>query len=280
MTTDQVVLEGHISISAALRAGNRPITAIYFHKETADETVREVRRLAKSAGVSIERVGKEQIDEYASGKTHGGMVALVGPRTFLTLEQLPAQSLWHTPTPLVVMLDGVEDPFNFGAAIRSLYAAGADALIVRPRNWLSAAGTVARASAGASELIPIAIAETAQEAADFFRGHGLTIACATHHQRSSSIYSTDLAIPLFLLIGGEKRGITRSFIEQADLQLHIPYLRSDAHSLGTAAATAIISFEIMRQRTQPPEASDATQPTRSPKGSGISRMATKRKEGK
>ena len=242
--TDQVVLEGRISISAALRSGNRPITAIYIHMDTAEDVVQDVGRLAKASGVKIKRVPKEQIDAYASGKTHGGIIALAGPRKFLALEELR----WETATPLIMMLDGVEDPFNFGAAIRSLYAAGADALVVRPRNWLSAAGTVARASAGASELIPIAIAETTHDAAAFFRQQGITIACATHHRKAASIYTSDLAIPLFLLIGGEKRGITRSFVEHADLHLHIPYLRADAHSLGTAAATAVISFEIMRQR--------------------------------
>ncbi len=145
------------------------------------------------------------------------------------------------------MLDGIEDPFNFGYAVRVLYAAGADGLVVRPRNWTSAAGVVARASAGASELIPIAVAETALDAATALRTQGLTIACTVHKQ-SISIYNANLTIPLFLVIGGEKRGITRSFLDKADLLLHIPYGRAFAQSLGAASAAAILGFEIMRQR--------------------------------
>jgi 23S rRNA (guanosine2251-2'-O)-methyltransferase len=128
-----------------------------------------------------------------------------------------------------------------------MYAAGAAGLIVRPRNWMSAAGVVARASAGASEWIPTAVAETALDAADYFRSRGLRIAVADE-DKAVSIYDADLAGPLFLVIGGEKRGITRSFLDQADLRLRIPYAREFDQSLGTTAAAAILAFEIMRQR--------------------------------
>ena len=139
------------------------------------------------------------------------------------------------------------DARSLEGPLRALYAAGADGLIVRPRNWLSAAGVVARASAGASEWIPTAIAETALDAADYFRGRGLAVACAATED-AISIYEADLAGPLFVVIGGEKRGITRSFLAQADLRLAIPYARDFDQSLGTTAATAILAFEVMRQR--------------------------------
>jgi 23S rRNA (guanosine2251-2'-O)-methyltransferase len=145
------------------------------------------------------------------------------------------------------MLDGVEDPFNFGQAVRAFYAAGADGLVLRSRNWMSAAGVVARSSGGASELMPTAIVETTQDAADFFRARGLRIAVAAKEQ-AKSIYEADLSGALFLVIGGEKRGVTRSFADAADVRLSIPYGRRFAHSLGTTAAAAVLAFEIMRQR--------------------------------
>jgi 23S rRNA (guanosine2251-2'-O)-methyltransferase len=199
------------------------------------------------------------IDERASGTSHGGVIAVAGPRRFTTLDELthPASFLGTPPetgregvknSRWVVMIDGVEDPYNFGAAVRSAYAAGASGLVVRPRNWFTAAGLVARASAGATESIPTAIAETAEDAARIFRERGYTIACADETPDSVSLYEADLTRPLFLLIGGEKRGITRSFRDQADLTLRIPYGAPSTNSLGTAAATAVISFEILRQR--------------------------------
>jgi len=95
--------------------------------------------------------------------------------------------------------------------------------------------------------MPTAVAETALDAATHFRARGLTIAC-TAQQGAISIYEADLSGPLFLVIGGERRGITRSFLEQADLLLAIPYGRAFEQSLGTTAAAAVLAFEIMRQR--------------------------------
>jgi 23S rRNA (guanosine2251-2'-O)-methyltransferase len=114
---------------------------------------------------------------------------------------------------------------------------------------MSAAATVARASAGASERIATAVAESAEDAAAFFRRRGLLIAC-TGLENAVDVKAADLTKPLFLLIGGEKRGITRSFMEQADVTLQIPYGRVFRQSLGTAAAAAVLGYEVMRQRRE------------------------------
>lgn len=245
---NQALLEGAISVEAALRAQSREIRALLVRRDKQDGPLRRLVGLANAQRVTIQSVGEEEINARAKGKTHGGVLAEVGPRRFVSLEEL----LPPTRPAFIVMIDGVEDPFNFGASVRSLYAAGADGLVVRPRNWMSAAGVVARSSAGASELIPTAIAETAEDAARFFRERGLTVAGATDAPPTTSVFDADLSGPLFLLIGGEKRGITRSFSDGADLRLRIPYGRREAHSLGTAAAAAVLAFEILRQRASRP----------------------------
>jgi 23S rRNA (guanosine2251-2'-O)-methyltransferase len=240
---DQTILEGFVSVRAALKAGSRPIHAIYLRHDKRDRGVTWLEHAAGAAGIPVERVDADAIDALASGSSHGGIAARVGPRRFVPLDDLAADR----PAPFVAMLDGVEDPFNFGQAVRALYAAGADGLILRPRNWMSAAGVVARASAGASEWIPTAIAETTQAAADHWRARGLRVAVADQRD-AVPIFAADLRGPLFLVIGGEKRGITRSFADQADLRLAIPYGSDFDGSLGTAAATAVLAFEVMRQR--------------------------------
>ena len=238
-----ILLEGFISVKAALEGGRRAVHGLLLRAGKSDGQTRRLEQLARVANIPVEWLSDEAIEAQAGGRTHGGVLARVGPYRFAALDSLAAGG-----PPFIAMIDGVEDPFNFGASVRALYAAGADGLVLRPRNWLSAAGTVARASAGASELIPTALAETAAEAAAFFRARGLAIACATDERGSESLYDADLTGPLFLLIGGEKRGITRSFLDQAYLKLRIPYGRPMPHSLGTASATAVIAFEIMRQR--------------------------------
>ncbi|MBK8033689.1 MAG: RNA methyltransferase [Chloroflexi bacterium] len=241
--SEQAVLEGIISIEAALRAHSRPIHRILIRRGEHDRDLGQLARLAEREQIPVERVSPDEIDAQAQGKTHGGVIALVGDRRFVPLDELIAGNA----APLIVMLDGVEDPFNFGQAVRAFYAAGADGLVVRPRNWMSAAGVVARSSAGASEWMPTAVAETTQSAADFLRGRGLKIAVADK-ERAVPLYKADLRGGLFVVIGGEKRGITRSFADAADIRLSIPYGRRFDQSLGTTAASAVIAFELMRQR--------------------------------
>ena len=240
-----VVLEGRISVEAALRGRAREVSEI-LALQPGDRRLARVRALAGERGVPIRMVSTADIDELASGRTHGGLLALAGERRFLPLEQLIHDA---GPSPFLAMLDGVEDPYNFGAAIRGLYAAGADGLIVRPRSWEQAAGIVARASAGASELMPTGVAETTELAGAVCRAGGLRVVCAAARSDAVSMHDADLAGPLFLLVGGERRGITRSFVDHADLVVRIPYARAVLGSLGTATAAAVLAFEVMRQRT-------------------------------
>jgi 23S rRNA (guanosine2251-2'-O)-methyltransferase len=241
--TEQTWLEGAISVEAVLQGRNRDIEVVYVQQGKRNRDWARLLQRLKQAGIPVEQETAEFIEEKAGGKSHGGLIALAGPRRFLSLADL----VEGIAAPFVVMLDGFEDPFNFGQAVRTLYAAGVDGVVVRPRNWLTATNVVARASAGASELAPMAVAETAVAAAAFFRERGLVVAC-TAVNNSQPLYEADLTVPLFLLIGGEKRGITRSFLTQADLRLQIPYGRQFKRSLGAAASAAIIGYEIMRQR--------------------------------
>lgn len=240
---EHAVLEGYISIEAALAARSRPVHALLLARDSWDARALRLEQAARAIGAEVTRKDRAEIDALAQGSTHGGVLAIVGDRRFVPLETLGRDAA----RPFIAMLDGIEDPFNFGSAVRSLYAAGADGLVLRARNWMSAAGTVARASAGASELIPTAMADDPQQALTVFRQRGLTIACATA-ERARPVYEADLTGPLFLLIGGEKRGIHKSLLQQADIRLRVPYGRPFPQALDTASATAVLAFEIMRQR--------------------------------
>jgi 23S rRNA (guanosine2251-2'-O)-methyltransferase len=238
-----MVLEGHISVEAALEAGVRPMHRVWATRP-GDRRWGRLRALAREAGVVIEQVEAEIIDELASGRTHGGVMALVGARRDRSMAQLLGEVGEGS---LVVMLDGIEDPFNFGQAVRALYAAGVDALVVR-RSWETALATVTRASGGATELMPTGATESATDAAVVARRQGLRVACAVADEDAVELHEADLTGGVFLLVGGERRGVTRSFVEQADLRIRIGYGREPAPDLGTATASAIIGFEALRQR--------------------------------
>jgi len=238
------VIEGHLAVRATIDASSREVKAVYIRGGKLDHPARMTASLAREAGVTVKVVSEDEIQALATGRTHGGIVAQVGARRFLDRESLVGKE-----TSIVVMLDGLEDPYNFGSCVRSLYAAGIDGLALPPRNWMSAAGVVARASAGASEYMPTAVFESASDAAEFFRSHGYAVACAADSAGAVPMYSCDFTGNMFLLIGGEKRGITRSFMAGADRIVKIPYGRETEIALDAAAATATIAFEALRQRS-------------------------------
>lgn len=240
-----LVVEGHVSVEAVLEADVRPVSHIWAVRP-GDRRLRRLRALARERGARIDEVEPARIDDLASGRSHGGVIAIVGVRRERSVGELIAEV---GEDPLLVVLDGIEDPFNFGQAVRALYAAGVDGLIVR-RSWESALAVVTRASAGATELMPTADAPSVESAADQARAAGLRVVCAVADEHARELHNADLTGGLLLVIGGERRGVTRSFAARADALVRIGYGRDRAPDLGAAAAAAIIGFEALRQRRE------------------------------
>ena len=190
----------------------------------------------------VDLVASVQLSQLASGNTHGGIIAICTQRTLpnLSPELINKSGIYY-------MFEGIEDPYNFGYVIRSVYASGADGIIVNPRNWLSATSVVTKSSAGTSELLEMYISD-ASEAVDTFKSLGFTVVCAGIRD-SENIYDADLKKPLLVIIGGEKRGISRAILDKADKVVRIDYGREFRGSLPSVAATSIISFEILRKNS-------------------------------
>ena len=240
------ILEGMTSISALLNAGDendRKIEKVLIDRAKRKSKAPQIGFLtAKSheLGFPVEFVDAEDIDRLAVGNTHGGILALCTARTIPTLTAKDIQ-----PNCFYVYLEGIEDPYNFGYAIRSLYAAGVSGIILPPRNWMSAAGVVARASAGASESLPIFEAE-GEDAVKLFREVGYSILCAGIRD-SVSVFDEEFPYPVLLVVGGEKRGISRTLLDAADRIVRIDYGRDFSGSLSAASAATVLAFEIYRQ---------------------------------
>ena len=245
---DGTVMEGMTSISALLAAreagiNDRAVKEIYFDRAKKDKKAREFGFLAAKCGalgIPISLVAAEEIEKLATGNTHGGVVALCGERTLLapTPDNLPEKGF-------LCLLEGIEDPYNFGYAVRSLYAAGCDGILLGERNWLSAAGVVARASAGASEALPM-YAGDIQVGIAAARARGYRVVCAGIRD-SVSYLDADLSLPLLLVVGGEKRGISAGILAEADAVVRIDYGRSFRGSLSAASAATVLAFEVLRQ---------------------------------
>ncbi len=240
-----VSLRTLISVRGKEGKNDRRIKTVYYSTERAKKEKKELSWLSHRAeehGFEIKLTEPEIIDEMATGNTHGGIIAECTDRTLLTTEPSNIKD-----NGFYIMIEGIEDPYNFGYALRSLYAAGADGVILGKRNWMSASGVVCRASAGASELIDVYFDDTFDDAVDVFKNKGYKIVCADI-ENSVPIYEADLTCPILLVIGGEKRGISRSILEKADSIVRIEYGRDFDASLSAASAATVIGFEVLRQK--------------------------------
>jgi 23S rRNA (guanosine2251-2'-O)-methyltransferase len=144
-----------------------------------------------------------------------------------------------------VMIEGIEDPYNFGYSLRSLYAMGCSGIILTERNWMSAAGVVARSSAGASEMFDI-YRSSPSDCIEIFKSKGYKVICADENT-DNILGKCDLKKPILLIVGGEKRGISRAVVDLADMLVRIDYGREFRASLSAASATTMFAYEIARQ---------------------------------
>ena len=243
------VFEGMVSIRALLDAqrdgiSDRRIQEILYTEQHAKKHPKEIaflRHEAERQGFLLTQADEELLASQTVGSTHGGIIATATDRSVprLTADAKIDESGFY------VMIEGIEDPYNFGYALRSLYALGVSGIILPERNWLSAAGVVARASAGASERFSYFTA-TADEAVRIFKNHGFQIVCADI-DTEDALESTPLLYPILLVVGGEKRGISRAILNEADKIVKISYGRDFSAALSAASATTILAYEIAKQ---------------------------------
>ncbi len=243
------IFEGMTAISSVISAiessiTSRSILRVLYNIDKKKSKYNELKFLEyKSCELGFELLGVTHtvIDELSNGKTHGGIIAICSK------VEIP---ILTTPNQLVdngfyIILDGIEDPFNFAYAIRSLYAAGADGIIVPSYRFKDTQGLICKGSAGTSELINIYKCSISN-AIDIFKSKGYKVASAGIRD-SVSLYDADLKKPILLIIGGEKRGISSDILAKSDIIVRVDYGKTFKGSLTASSAATVLSFEVYRQ---------------------------------
>jgi len=243
------VFEGMTSIRSILRGNesgvnDRQIEKILFDMGKYQKNAKNIgylKAVSQDFGYEVVESNEEEINKITLGSSHGGIIAIAKERTIPYLNSdsdIEKRGFY-------CMIQGIEDPYNFGYSLRSLYACGCSGIILPERNWMSAAGVVARSSAGASELFPI-FKSTPEAAVDIFHAHNYNVVCAD--ERTDNILGCcELKLPILLIVGGEKRGISKSLLLKTDTLVKINYAREFKASLSAASATTMFAYEIMRQ---------------------------------
>lgn len=235
-------LLGIHSIREALEAG-RAIERIVVARGRGGERVEEIVRLARSRNVPVRFENREAITRLAGTDQHQGVIALAAAKSATTLEDLLQDP---APDALVVLLDGVEDPHNLGAILRSALAAGATGVVLPERRAAGLTETVSRASAGALEHLPVARVTNLARAMEELKEAGFWI--AGFDERATQDYTqVDMTGRIALVLGGEGKGLHELTRKRCDYLVSIP-TRGPVRSLNVSVAAGVVLFEAVRQR--------------------------------
>ena len=238
------LLIGRNPVTEAIKAG-RPVDKILMQKD-AEGSARAIASLAREDGIVVQYVDKLVLDKLAPGKAHQGVAAYVAAHHYVGVEDILAAAKARHEDPLIIILDELEDPHNLGAILRSADAAGAHGVIIPSRRSVSLTETVAKASAGAIEYVPVAKVGNLSRCIELLKSKGLWIASVDMDGKPYP--AVDLKGPLALVIGGEGSGVSRVVREKSDYIVSIP-MKGHVNSLNASNAAAIVLFEAARQRT-------------------------------
>ncbi len=235
----EYLFEGAISVKAVLQAGKRQVTRILIDEKKRDRDTSFLLHLAKEKGIVAERVAREEIDALASGSTHGGVLCYASERTYETLDEFRGKNF-------LAILEGVEDPFNYGYCLRSLKAFGCEGILVNERNWYESAGVIAKSSAGASEFLNVYVTHDMAETLSELKKEYQVV--AANRRNAVSLFDADFSKPLILAIGGEKRGLSRAVEDSADLNVYIPYDSDFRNALNASSAASVFAYEVCKAK--------------------------------
>ena len=241
-------LTGIHAVQEALAAG-RALDRIVIARGRQDRRVEEVVQLARQHGVPVRFEDRGQLDRLAGSKEHQGIVALAAARAAATLEDVLARANADQDRKgLIVLLDGVEDPHNLGAVIRTALAAGAHGVIIPERRAAGLTDTVARASAGALAHLPVAkvtnLAQTMEELKE--AGYWLI---GLDERADKSYTQADYTSPVGIVLGGEGKGLHDLVRKRCDFVVSLP-TTGPVRSLNVSVAAGVVLFEALRQRSR------------------------------
>ncbi|WP_230399686.1 23S rRNA (guanosine(2251)-2'-O)-methyltransferase RlmB [Novisyntrophococcus fermenticellae] len=237
-------IEGRNAVLEALRSG-RSIDKIFILMGSHDGPIQSILRESKKHDVIISYVSKERLNQISETGNHQGVIALAASYTYATVEDILQRAAEKGEPPFILLLDGIEDPHNLGAILRTANLAGAHGIIIPKHRAVGLTATVAKTSAGAINYTPVAKVTNLGIVIEQLKKEGLWFVCAD--MEGTRMYDLDLKGPIGLVIGNEGGGVSRLVREKCDLTASIP-TKGDIDSLNASVAAGILAYEIVRQR--------------------------------
>lgn len=237
-------LEGRNAVLEALRAG-RSVDKIYVQLGSSDGPIQTILREAKKHDTIVSFVAKERLNQMSETGNHQGVIAMAASYEYVSVEEILARAGEKGEAPFLFLLDGIEDPHNLGAIIRTANLAGAHGVIITKHRAAGLTATVAKASAGAVNYTPVAKVTNLTNTIEQLKKEGIWFVCAD--MGGTQMYDLDLKGPIGLVIGSEGEGVSKLVRENCDYVASIP-MKGDIDSLNASVAAGVLAYEIVRQR--------------------------------
>ena len=231
----------------ALRAGTRPLQRLLVLR--TDRQFHDLVQLAKAQGIPVHVEPPQAFDRLAPGGTHQGVIALIAAKSYDSMEQILDRAKTRSEKPFLVLLDGVEDPHNLGAVLRTAEAAGVHGVFIPERRAVGLTSVVAKVSAGALDHISVGRVGNLIRLIQDLKEAGLWI-YGVDPQAEKLHTDIDMTGPIALVLGGEGEGLRPGVLKECDDRIRIPML-GHIQSLNVSAAAAVTLFEAVRQRRKP-----------------------------
>ena len=238
------MIEGRNAVLEAFRSG-KCVDKLFILDGCQDGPVRTIAREARKHDTIVKFVPKERLDSMSETGAHQGVIAIAAAYDYATVDDILDKAREKGEAPFVFLLDGIEDPHNLGAIIRTANLAGAHGVIIPKHRAVGLTATVARTSAGALNFTPVAKVTNLGATMDELKKEGLWFVCAD--MKGEIMYRQNLTGPIGLVIGNEGNGVSRLVKEKCDFTTAIP-MNGDIDSLNASVAAGVLAFEIVRQR--------------------------------
>ena len=240
----ELKIEGRNPVIEAYRSG-KTIDKLFVLDGCQDGPVKTITREARKQHTIISYVSKERLDQLSETHHHQGVIAIAAAYDYASVDDILAKAREKDEAPFIFLLDGIEDPHNLGAIIRTANLAGAHGVIIPKHRAVGLTATVARTSAGALNFTPVAKVTNLGATMDELKKEGLWFVCAD--MKGEVMYRQNLTGPIGLVIGNEGEGVSRLVREKCDFTASIP-MKGDIDSLNASVAAGVLAYEIVRQR--------------------------------
>ena len=244
MEYEEVKIEGRNPVLEAFRSG-KTIDRLFVLDGCKDGPVQTILREAKKQDTIVNFVSKERLDQLSETKKHQGVIASAAAYEYASVEDILNKAREKGEPPFLFLLDGIEDPHNLGAILRTANLAGAHGVIIPKRRAVGLTGTVAKASAGAISYTPVAKVTNLTNTIKELKNEGIWFVCAD--MDGTVMYDLDFKGPIGVVIGSEGEGVSRLVKENCDFTASIP-MKGDIDSLNASVAAGVLAYEVLRQR--------------------------------